>query len=242
MTGQANFLQSLGWAVFNSLWQLALLWVVYQILTAAFKSARPAAKSLLASSLLMLGFAWFVFTFFITYSTGNTSQIIIAPGLVNENPGIGTDNWLQRILPAASVIYLALLIIPLLHFVKNYRYVQVIRKYGLSKSAPEWRIFVNNIAVRMGIRKPVHIWISEWVTSPVTIGFLKPVILVPMAAINHLNPQQMEAVLLHELSHIRRHDYLLNFILNIIKTILYFNPFAKAFVKIVETEREKSCD
>jgi len=241
MTGQANFLQSLGWAVLNSLWQLALLWVVYQILTAAFKSARPAAKSLLASSLLLLGFAWFVFTFFITFSTGNAAEIIIASGLVQEG-AVASSKWLQKILPAASVLYLALLVIPLLHFVKNYRYVQVIRNYGLSKPAPEWRLFVHNIAARMGIRKPVHIWISEWVTSPVTIGFLKPVILVPMSAINHLNPQQMEAVLLHELSHIRRHDYLLNFILNIIKTILYFNPFAKAFIKIVETEREKRCD
>ncbi len=242
MTGQANFLQSLGWAVLSSLWQLALLWVVYQSLTAVFRSARPSAKSLLASSLLILGFAWFIFTFLITFSTGNAAEPIIPSGLINENAGAGVSNWLQKILPAASVIYLVLLIIPLLHFVRNYRYVQVIRNYGLSKPAPEWRIFVNTIAARLGIRKPVHIWISEWVTSPVTIGFLKPVILVPLAAINHLDTPQMEAVLLHELSHIRRHDYLLNFILKLIKSILYFNPFAKAFVKIVEAEREKSCD
>lgn len=242
MTGQANFLQSLGWAVLNSLWQLALLWVVYQLITTVFRSARPAAKSLLASSLLAGGFAWFIFTFIITFSTGNASELILASGFINQDAAEGMGNWLQKILPAASVIYLVLLIIPLLHFVRNYRYVQVIRNYGLSKPAPEWRIFVNTIAARMGIRKPVHIWISEWVTSPVTIGFLKPVILVPLAAINHLDTPQMEAVLLHELSHIRRHDYLLNFILNLIRTILYFNPFAKAFVKIVEAEREKSCD
>ncbi len=94
----------------------------------------------------------------------------------------------------------------------------------------------------MAIQKKVQLWVSEFVTSPVTIGFLKPVILVPLAAINHLTPQQLEAVLLHELSHIKRFDYLVNLIINFIQSVLYFNPFAKAFVKIVEREREKSCD
>lgn len=238
MTGQANFLQSLGWAVLNSLWQLALLWVIYQLLTVIFKSARPAAKSMLASSLLMLGFAWFVYTFFTVFGKGQESASSFASSFANEAMG----ERIQQILPTASVIYLVLLSMPLLRFIRNYRYVQVIRKYGLSKMDAEWRLFVSNVAARMGIRKPVHIWISEWVTSPVTIGYLKPVILVPLAAVNQLSTQQMEAVLLHELSHIRRFDYLYNLILNIIRTILYFNPFAKAFVKIVETEREKSCD
>src|SRR5690606_11885641 len=74
------------------------------------------------------------------------------------------------------------------------------------------------------------------------IGYLKPVILVPLAAINHLSSQQMEAVLLHELAHIRRHDYLLNLIIRFIQSILYFNPFVNAMVKSIEREREKSCD
>lgn len=235
-----NFLQSLGWAVINSLWQLALLWVIYQLLVSAFKAVRPAAKSLLASSLLIAGFAWFIFTFFAVYNNSSThsSATTIAGGIDNTQ----ISNWLERTLPATSIIYLLLLFVPLLRFIRNYRYVQVIRNYGLSKPDAGLRLFAARVAERMGIKKPVHIWISEWVTSPVTIGHLKPVILIPMAALNQLSTQQMEAVLLHELSHIRRYDYLLNFILTIIRTVLYFNPFAGAFVKIVEAERERSCD
>lgn len=239
MIHQANFLQSLGWAVLNSLWQLALLWVLYQFLTTLFRTAKPAAKSVLASSLLILGFAWFVYTFFVVF--GNSRET----GSSAYLSGFGDDavrNWLDTALPVASVCYIVLLFPPLFRFIRNYRYVQVLRSNGLSKIDPVWRLFVNNVATRMGIPKPVQIWISEWVTSPVTIGYLKPVILVPLAALNQLTPQQMEAVLLHELSHIRRFDYLLNLVLNLIRTILYFNPFARAFVKIVEREREKSCD
>ena len=237
--GQANFLQSLGWAIINSLWQLALLWVIYQLITAIFKSAKPAAKAMLASSLLMTGFAWFIFTFILAFTEGNHNTAPFSTGIMPAN---GINSWLIRSLPFASVLYLLLLFIPLLRFIRNYRYIQVIRRYGLTKMDPEWRVFVNKISAMMGITKPVRVWVSEWVSSPVTFGFLKPVILVPLAAINNLSPSQMEAVLLHELSHIRRYDYLVNFILNIIRVVLYFNPFAKAFVRIVEREREKSCD
>lgn len=239
MTGQTNFLQALGWAVLNSLWQLALLWVVYQLLTAIFKAAKPSAKSFLAGSLLMIGFAWFVYTFILVYTTTDPVTIITG-GMLHTETGVA-DSF-NKIIPFTSVIYLVLLTVPVLRFIRNYRYVQVIRQYGLSRIDPEWRLFVNSVAERMGIRKPVHIWLSEFVTSPVTVGWLKPVILVPIAAINNLNTQQMEAVLLHELSHIRRYDYIINLVISFIRVILYFNPFAKAFVKIVETEREKSCD
>ena len=125
---------------------------------------------------------------------------------------------------------------------RNYRYVQVIRRDGLSRADVQWRMFVQKISSHLGIRKPVNIWMSELVTSPVTIGYLKPVILLPLAAVNHLTTQQIEAVLLHELAHIKRYDYFVNLITKFIQTVLYFNPFVKAFAAIIEREREKSCD
>ncbi len=239
MTGHTNFLQSLGWAVLSSLWQMALLWIFYQIITSLFKKITPSTKSALASGLLLAGFTWFLYTFFSVFTGSSSGETVIYSITENVYPG---DDWLQKILPLTSVLYLVLLIMPLLRFIRNYRYVQIIRQYGLTKINADWRIFVNNVSHRMGIRKPVSIWISELVSSPVTIGFLKPIILVPLAAINHLSPQQLEAVLLHELSHIKRNDYLINLIINFIRTFLYFNPFVKAFVKIVEKERENTCD
>ena len=241
MANQANFLQSLGWAVLNSLWQLALLWVVYQCITGIAKKARPAVKSLLASLLLISGFAWFLYTFLITFFSAG-EQGGISSVLLNSATSYTVSQWLQQSLPAASIVYLILLLFPLLRFIRNFRYVQIVRRHGLSKINVDWRMFVTKTAALMGISQKVQTWVSELVTSPVTIGFWKPVILVPLAAISQLTPQQLEAVLLHELSHIRRSDYLINLVINFIQTILYFNPFVKAFVKIVEREREKSCD
>ena len=242
--GQSNFLQALGWAVLNSLWQMALLWVVYQLVTAILKTTKSSLKSALATYLLFAGFAWFVFTFFVILAdtssahTGYTGY----SAFITINGNQEVNDWLYTMLPVASIVYLVLLVLPLLNFIRNYRYVQAIRQYGISKADVQWRMFVQKISAQMGITKPVHVWMSEFVTSPVTIGYLKPIILLPVAAINHLSTQQIEAVLLHELSHIKRFDFLINLITRAIQTILYFNPFVKAFAKIIETEREKNCD
>lgn len=242
MTSHTNFFQSLGWAVLNSLWQMALLWVAYQLIIIAFKTLKPSNKSWMASGLLMAGFGWFIYTFFSVFINSSTDETAVFSVLINTESSYQLNDWLQQILPVASALYLVLLIIPFFRFIRNYRYVQVIRQYGLTKINADWRIFISNVATRMGIKKTVSISISALISSPVTIGFLKPIILVPFAAINNLTPQQLEAVLLHELSHIKRYDYLVNLIINIIRTFLYFNPFVNAFVKIVEAEREKSCD
>ncbi len=242
MTGHTNFLQSLGWAILNSLWQLALLWVIYQIISSIFSKVKSSIKSALAFSLLITGFTSFIYTFLAVYTDQETDSIVLSFALVTTDGNQQLNEWLQQTLPLASILYLVLLLLPVLQFVRNYRYVQVIRKFGLTKMNVEWRMFVKKVAIQMNIKKTVKIWVSGFVSSPVTIGFLKPVILMPLAAINQLTTQQVEAILLHELSHIKRFDYLINIIINLIQTILYFNPFVKAFVKIIETEREKSCD
>ena len=238
---QSNFLQAMGWAVLNSLWQMALLWIVFRIILSFASGLRPDKKTGLATGLLVTGFGWFLYTFISLLFSSSASNPIssLAVEMVDKKTW---TSWTEIILPVASVVYLLLLVFPLWQFARNYRYVQQIRQQGLLKTDPEWRMFVKRMAARMGINKNVGIWLSELVSSPVTVGYLKPIILIPVAAINHLNTQQVEAIILHELSHIRRFDYLFNLIINFIKTVLYFNPFVRLFVSTVEKERENSCD
>ncbi|MEP7372830.1 MAG: M56 family metallopeptidase [Chitinophagaceae bacterium] len=239
--GQSNFLQALGWAVLNSLWQMALLWVVYQLATALLRTNKSSTKGFLATVLLFSGFAWFVFTFFSILADRPASETGYS-AFISISGNDSVNNWLYTMLPVASLVYLVLLMLPILNFIRNYRYVQIIRNHGLKKADVKWRMFAQKIAAQMGIVKSVQVWMSEFITSPVTIGYIKPIILLPVAAVNHLSAEQIEAVLLHELSHIKRFDYLINLITRIIQTILYFNPFVRAFAVIIEREREKNCD
>lgn len=237
---QVNFLQSLGWSLISSLWQMALLWVIYQFITVSFQKIRPANKTTLAMGLTFAGFAWFIYTL-VTSLVSQTNSItsFYNTGIISDS---GWKYFAGKILPYASIAYLIILAIPVWQFIRNYRFVQMIRKTGLKKMDVAWRMYVKRTSVAMGIVRDVKIWLSEWVTSPVTIGYLKPIILIPVAAVNNLTPQQLEAVILHELSHIHRYDYFVNLILSFIKTLLYFNPFVKLLVKSIEKEREHSCD
>lgn len=242
MANQTGLLQALGWAVLNSFWQLALLWIIYKMAVLLSRGRWPAAKAALASFSLFAGFAWFIYTFIAALSDVAATEKLVTGYFLSENKADAVARVLQNILPGASIIYLVLLTIPVFRFFQNMRYVGMVRSTGISKIHVSWRLFVKRTAARMGIRRDVTVWISELVQSPVTVGFLKPVILMPVAVVNHLSAEQMEAVLLHELAHIRRMDYLLNLLLNFIRTILYFNPFARLFVREVERERELSCD
>ncbi len=236
---QSNLLQGLGWAVLDSFWQMAIIWLVYQLITNLYKNMQAAHKSALAATSLITGFVWFAFSLAgnLLYSHGNSFLYqAILPG--NSN----FSTWINTLLPYASVGYLVLLFIPLWQFYRNYKYVTVIRTTGLEKPAYDWRLFTSKIAAHIGITKKVTLRLSSIIQSPLTVGFLKPIILLPVAAVNQLTTQQIESIILHELAHIRRFDYLVNLLCRFIQTILYCNPFTGYFVREHETEREKAAD
>jgi bla regulator protein BlaR1 len=233
---QSNFLQSLGWAVVNSLWQMALLWMLYKLFVWIIKP-QSTLKSKAAFTLLLSGTGWFAFTFIGAFISPSTETLFTW-----ENVSYSLNDKLSIILPYASVVYLLLLLVPVVRFITSLHQVQQLRTKKIQKIEVQWRLFVKKMSGYLEIRKPVQVWISENISTPITVGFLKPVILVPLAAVNKLSPEQMEAVLLHELAHIKRYDYLVNIITVIIKTIFYFNPFTRSIANVIEEEREKSCD
>lgn len=233
---QSAFLQALGWATLNSFWQMALLWLVFAGSDSIFRLS-PGKKYMAALVSLGIGFTWFICTFIFYFNQGTAGLLPLADHTMAPT----SDTW-QVILSSASVAYLLLLVFPAYRLFKNWQYIEYLKKYGLQKTALEYRLFVKKVAGRLGIKKPVHVYLSNLITSPVTIGYVKPIILLPVAALNSLSPQQVEAVLLHELSHIRRYDYLVNLIITLLHTLLYFNPFVKKLIAAIETEREKCCD
>lgn len=233
----SNFLQALGWAVINSLWQMALVWLLYKLFVFVIKPG-SSLKSKSAFIFLTGGTVWFIISFILAYNAPiNNTSLFTWNGI-----RYSLNDSISVILPYASILYLLLLAIPVTRFIISLRQVMHLKTKKLKKIEIKWRLFVKKMTVYLEIRKPVQVWISENITSPVTIGFLKPVILVPLAAVNQLSTQQMESVLLHELAHIKRYDYLLNIITVLIRTFFYFNPFTRSLANIIDVEREKSCD
>lgn len=241
------FLQSLGWAIANSLWQAAALWIAYHLVNGIYKGASARFKNNLSTILLLSAFAWFCITLFSKYYAIQT--LLADPRVqVYQVDIVSTTSWntvlnkVASVLPYLSVAYLFLLIFLSVRLLNIYRYTRFIKFNGLQKPAVEWKLFTEKVARHMGITKKIRIWVSHHIDVPATIGFMKPVILIPLASINQLTPDQLEAIILHELSHIKRNDYLINLFISIIETILFFNPFVVLLAKVIKRERENCCD
>jgi beta-lactamase regulating signal transducer with metallopeptidase domain len=107
---------------------------------------------------------------------------------------------------------------------------------------PEWQAALSRLAGRMGVRRPVRLVVSGLVSSPATLGWLRPVVLVPASAFVGLTPQQLEAVLAHELAHIRRLDFLINLLQIVAETLLFYHPAVWWVSSVIRRERELICD
>jgi beta-lactamase regulating signal transducer with metallopeptidase domain len=231
----APILQALGWATLNSIWQMALLWFCFLVVYSSVKLS-GSKRYLLAVFCVSVGFVWFVYTFcgFYFYAP---EQMLGAAFWFPPSADV-----LPLLLSSASITYLCLLLIPIFRLVHNCMFIQKIKSGGLRRVSYHNRLFVEKIGRHVGIKKRVPVYLSQLVSSPVTIGFFKPVILLPISIVSNLSVRQVEAILLHELAHIRRHDYLVNLLLTAVHVLLYFNPFVKCFLKKIELERENCCD
>jgi beta-lactamase regulating signal transducer with metallopeptidase domain len=148
----------------------------------------------------------------------------------------------ELLLPYLSIAYLILITCLSFKIVRAYKNTQTLRYQGLQKIDVNWRLFVNQISNQLGIKRNVRLYISTLIESPVTIGFLKPLILLPAAVVNNLSTEQIEAILIHEMAHIKRNDYLINILISIVEVTLFFNPFMQLVSKQMKRERENSCD
>jgi Tol biopolymer transport system component len=98
------------------------------------------------------------------------------------------------------------------------------------------------LAKRLAVTRPVRLLISSLVQVPTVIGWLRPVILLPASALTGLAPAQLEAILAHELAHIRRRDYLVNLFQILVETFLFYHPAVWWVSNRLREEREHCCD
>jgi beta-lactamase regulating signal transducer with metallopeptidase domain len=246
---QSALLRALGWSLLNSLWQMAFLWFVYVCFINIFRRTSAHIRHGLAILLLGAGTVWTGISFFNAFLSADPLTSAFQRGISLFSGEHRISSFLvagrQLIiegLPWCSTLYLLTLCILFARFGKQYFYSRRLTHSGLSKAAPELRIFTEQTARKMGIKKDVNLWLSSLVGGPVTLGSLKPVILLPLAMVNHLTTEQVEALILHELAHIRRQDYLLHLWIAFLEVLFFFNPFSKLLIRSIQKEREHRCD
>lgn len=254
---QSAFLQALGKAIADSIWQMGLLFLIYQLLVFIFRIKQASAKNFLSSLFALGGFAWFISGIIEHWNKqlNQTASLVIEDTSINntllssftkDNRWQLLFNWLEYklnfILPYLSVAYLFVLLWFTAKLLIQLQSANSLRRKGITTASEDLQTFFEFLVESMGIKRRVQLVISRQIDIPATLGFLKPIVLLPAAAVAQLTPAQLEAVLLHELAHIKRNDYFWNLLLSVTETMLFFNPFALLLIGIARKERENSCD
>lgn len=146
------------------------------------------------------------------------------------------------IFPWLSAAYLIGLALMLVRLSAGMLHLSSLGKSGTSQPAAALNRLLILLKNRLHLHGHIRLLISAKAQIPMVIGFLKPVILIPAATVAQLSMEQLETILLHELAHIKRHDYLVNILQTVIETILFFNPFVWMISAIIRREREHCCD
>jgi bla regulator protein BlaR1 len=242
-----NWIYALGWTVVHSLWQGALLAMVLALFRKLTERLKPQIRY--AGGLVALGLVFLLsaLTFSLQLQTAGVGE-----GVVISNTGISeagdpsllarSTGILNRNLPLLVAAWMAGMAFFALRTLGGFWVVTRLRHSGQALADGFWEKKMTAIAERMQISRAVRLLESAQVSVPLVIGHLKPVILLPVGLVNQLSPSEVEAVLAHELAHIRRWDYLFNLLQSALEILYYFNPAVWYISTTVRDEREHCCD
>jgi D-alanyl-D-alanine endopeptidase (penicillin-binding protein 7) len=246
-----TFVASLGWALLHFVWQGALIGCATAVLLVALRNARSETRYAVACGALLLCIAWPAANFALMLQGGHDIQSarllpsVRAPEVTLQNVA-GLSAWLQRHLAwicgawAACAAALGLrMALGLLWIARG--------PGAAADDAPEdaeraWQARLSQLAVRCGLDRHVRLRIVDSLASPITAGFWRPVVLLPAALVTGMPPALLEALLAHELGHVRRHDYLVNLVQNVIEALLFYHPAVWWISHRIRLEREQIAD
>ena len=120
--------------------------------------------------------------------------------------------------------------------------VRRLHRASLAAPPSAWLPVGARLAAHLRISRAIHIVESASIDVPTVIGWMRPVIMLPIAAVANLSPAQVEAILAHELAHIRRHDYFVNVLQTFAETLLFYHPATWWLSGRIRAEREHCCD
>ncbi|MGF7037756.1 M56 family metallopeptidase [Mucilaginibacter lappiensis] len=242
--------QALCRTLIHSLWEGLLLAILTGLVILLTRKSKAALRYQLLTAVLLLHTA--VVSLTLVLELNNNSGKGLELGL---NPNDGPDfiavlvarfnDLLKRTHEHAGVVTgIWLLLVGL----QNARlffglYTQErLKRVRVKPAGRHWQEKTDRLCRALGIRQAVSLLESAIIKVPLVIGYLKSVVLVPVGLINSLEPEQVEAILLHELAHIHRKDYIVNILQTVLETLFFFNPAVLWLSWLIRTERENCCD
>ena len=250
-------INALSWTILHSFWQfalIALLW--YLAIKLAAKSNAALRYNLSLISLLAMPLS-FVITFLRQYSVYDSASQIVSMEFENATMMAvqgGTDFFLiakshpsiiasfEAFTPYVFAIYIAGLVFFSVISLLTYSKWFALKRKHVRDLPDEWSQKILQLRALAGIGSHISVYLSAKVDIPMVVGFIKPVILLPVAMLSSLTTDQVEVIILHELYHIRRKDHFINALQCLLEILFFYHPASWLISRQLRQEREKRVD
>lgn len=247
-------LTSLALTLLHFLWQGVLVAIVLKSALLIFNNNKPQLRYALSALAMLVNLLLPIITFIIVYRTEVTSVNTLASSLalnefileLKQPDALFTyrelTETLPLLLPYLSILWLGTITLLASKLLIEITTVNRLPQQGTVAPSDKLQARFDELAKQIQLRITPRLLISLKVDVPMAIGWLKPVVLLPANMITGLNSEQLEMLILHELAHIRRHDYLVNFLQTLVEILLFFHPAVLWVSKQMRNEREYCSD
>jgi bla regulator protein BlaR1 len=251
----SSWIEALGWTLLHSVWQGLLCLLLVLFLLRCLPSRLSVIRYTIATANLFLIFIASIATFIYLNSSApsvsNESVTVLQYPVSYSTSGVENNFFALQLNSLASFFQTNLQLIVLawgigasifsLRVIGGWWSLKKIKALAVPAN-DAWSQKVQSLAEGLGIDKIIALGESALIQAPVVIGYLKPVILLPLGMLSGLSTAQLESIFLHELIHIRRGDYIVNLIQTFLEALFFFNPFMWIISGIIRREREHCCD
>ena len=248
----AMLVPSLGWALIDFFWQGALVGLAALLAMMLLRNARPQARYAVGCAALALCLALPVAgtlrswngdvtvdaspaARFVQFTSASDAHGVIAAPVSGWHSAVQVDlPWIVALWSIGAALLAARMAMGMM-WVSRAGRVQ-------GEAHPRWQRRLDHLAERIGVGCKVRLRLVADLASPVAAGCWKPIVLVPAALVARMPLDLVEALLAHELAHIRRHDYLVNLLQSAIEALLFYHPVVWWLSKQIRIEREQVAD
>jgi bla regulator protein BlaR1 len=256
-----NWLHAFGITLFHSLWLGLVLSLLVAIIVFFTRKSTAALRYNLLTACMFLFVAVITFVFYkeLGVSSKNISISVIQNQIIQGEEQVHVSSisnaqaylsvGLNKILKTwndytAQIVLVWFLIICArsIQLLVGLNGIYHLRNSQVYASGKKWDAKLAELSNRLGIHQSVEMLQSGIAKVPMVVGHFKPLILIPLGLINSLSIAEVEAIICHELAHIKRRDYLVNLIQSFVEIVFFFNPAVLWLSKLIRTERENCCD
>lgn len=262
------YTESIGWFLIHSVWQGGIIAILLLVVLALLKNRSAQLRYYISFASLILVILTSSYSFHNAFLYANDKAqlkkaIIQNPSYLSDqfksNHNAGTENSaltsknirlnkiklrarIQTYFPWIVTIWIIGLLFYLIRISGSWLYLYQLRSLKRIALEQAWIKKTIQFCARLKIRRPVSISLSPKIKNPITLGFFKPLILIPASLMGGLTPEMLEAIIVHELAHIRRNDFIMNILQTLIETLFFFHPGVWYISSQIRRERELACD